>query len=84
MNITSQRLEVLRYFSEHTATMKKCSIDTGIDRANVCRHVAALDNLLTVIRRDVDPLTGHLAGFYHTTFNTSDHEKNTNQRNLQA
>ena len=83
MNITSQRLEVLRYFSEHTATMKKCSIDTGIDRANVCRHVAYLGDALEVKYRALDPLTGHLAGFYHTK-NTSDHGTTTNQRNQQA
>lgn len=57
-----------RAFKEHPKTMKQVSIETGIDRPNICRYVAFLKkrNKIAVTHKGKCPITRHHAQFFST------------------
>jgi hypothetical protein len=63
-----QMKKVFTAFYSQPKTMLMVSVETGILRANICRHVAALrkENRVTVYRKGICPLTKCRAGFYTT------------------
>lgn len=49
-------------------TMKMVEVETGIDRANVCRYIDVWKerNCIRVAKKGICPITKHRAGFYTT------------------
>ena len=49
-------------------TMLMVAVETGILRANICRHVAELskENCIKIVRKGICPFSKHSAGFYTT------------------
>ena len=49
-------------------TMFEVALDTGVERANICRYVAMMmrGGLIALCRIGKCPITGYKAGFYST------------------
>lgn len=66
-NHFAQKIKVIEYLSEHTATMMMCSIATGVDRANICRFIRDFEDSnegLERVRKGLCPITKHRATFF--------------------
>jgi hypothetical protein len=66
---SSQRIAVRHYFSIGSPkTMLEVSKISGIERANICRHVATLQKwgALFLVKKGFCPISKHKAGFYTT------------------
>jgi hypothetical protein len=64
----TQKNRVFKAFFEAPKTMKMVSVETGIDRANICRYVAKFrksDNVAEV-KKGLCIITKHRAGFLTT------------------
>lgn len=59
---------LVKAFSNEPKTMLQVAYETGIERANICRHLARLrrQNRIVLVRYGVCPITKHMAGFYTT------------------
>ena len=55
-------------FLEHPKTMKMVSVETQIDRGNICRYVAEMERLkqIQLVKKDVCHITHCIAGYYTT------------------
>ncbi|MCG2590389.1 hypothetical protein [Rhodohalobacter sulfatireducens] len=64
----NQLEETNRAFRNAPKTMKQVSVETGIDRPNICRYVAYLRkrNKIAVVKKDICPVTRHSAQFFST------------------
>jgi hypothetical protein len=59
---------VYEFFSECPKTMKQVSVETSIDRSNICRYVAVMEKKgeISLSYKGTCPITGMQAGFYLT------------------
>ncbi len=66
--ISGQMTKVFNAFSTQPKTMKMVSIQTGIDRANICRYVAEWkeQNSIQEVRKGLCRITKHRAGYLTT------------------
>lgn len=66
----TQKQRLNSVFFKQALTMKNASELTGIDRANICRHVAKLraTNSIYLVRKGICPITKDIAGFYTTNY----------------
>ena len=66
--IANQYNRVLRKFRERPMTMKECSVETSLDRGNVCWYVRAmrLAGIIQCIGRCLCPITGFRAKIWTT------------------
>ncbi len=66
--ISGQMKKVFNAFSTQPKTMKMVSIQTGIDRANICRYVAEWkeQNSIQEVRKGLCRITKHRAGYLTT------------------
>ena len=64
----AQAKRVFAAFYRHPKTMLMVSIETGIERANLCRYVAEWEkqNRIKIVRKGICPISKHSAGFYTT------------------
>ena len=64
----AQKEKVYRTLLYRPKTMLMVSLETGILRANICRHCANLqkENRIYIKYRAVCPISKHSAGFYST------------------
>lgn len=64
----TQRLKVIQAFKVHPKTMKMVEVETGIDRANICRLFGKFRRQpnfpLNFHGTGICPITKHRAGFY--------------------
>ena len=65
-NFSSQKQQVYRSLMESPKTTLMISIETGILRANVCRHVNSLgkENRITMVYKSICVISKYRAGFY--------------------
>ena len=63
-----QTQRTFQAFKPHPKTMKMVSVETGIDRPNICRYVAKLERLnkITVVKTAPCEITKHKAKYYST------------------
>lgn len=56
------------YFKEFTATRYMAAVDTGINRANICRYIATLkkSNSIAIVKRDKCQISGCTAQYLTT------------------
>ena len=56
------------FHSDTPKTMLMVSVETGILRANLCRYISTFRKAdrITLVRKDICPMSKHLAGFYTT------------------
>lgn len=71
---------VYQSFKERPKTMLDVSLETGILRANICRHVAEMENkgLIQLLYKAKDEHTMFTAGYYTTNkelFNQVDNQQ---------
>lgn len=66
--IANQYNRVLKKFRERPMTMKECSVETSLDRGNVCWYVRAmrLAGIIQCIGRCLCPITGFRAKIWTT------------------
>jgi len=66
--ISGQMTKVFNAFSTQPKTMKMVSIQTGIDRANICRYVAEWkeQNSIQEVRKGLCRITKHRAAYLTT------------------
>lgn len=66
--INGQKRKVFNSFFAQPKTMLMVAIETGIERAGICRYVAALrkENRIHLVRKGICPITKHRAGFLTT------------------
>ncbi len=66
--ISRQMTKVFNAFSTQPKTMKMVSIQTGIDRANICRYVAEWkeQNSIQEVRKGLCRITKHRAAYLTT------------------
>ncbi len=64
----NQLKRTYKAFRDAPKTMKQVSVETGIDRPNICRYVAYLRkrNKIAVLKKDTCPVTQHSAQFFTT------------------
>ena len=65
----TQYKEVYAALFMQPKTMLMVSIETGILRANICRHIATMrnkKNRITLVRKGYCQITKHRAGYYTT------------------
>lgn len=64
----NQLKRTFRAFKEAPKTMKMVSVETGIDRPNICRYVAYLEKRkkITVVKKAKCLITKHSAKYYST------------------
>jgi hypothetical protein len=64
----AQAKRVFAAFYRHPKTMLMVSVETGIERANLCRYVAEWEkqNRICIVRKGICPISKHRAGFYTT------------------
>lgn len=64
----AQTEKTFRAFRERPKTMKMVSVETGIDRPNICRYVATFrkQKKITEVKKERCPITKHKATFYST------------------
>jgi len=70
-HFSQQKKRVFNAFSRHPKTMKMVSVETGIDRANICRFCAEFREAkqLRFIGYGLCKITKHRAGYLLTTKN---------------
>lgn len=68
-HFSQQKKRVFNAFSRQPKTMKMVSVETGIDRANICRYCAQFREAgqLRFVGRWLCPVTFHRAGYLQTT-----------------
>ena len=68
INFTTQPVLLMDTFYQGILTMKQASVETGIDRANICRRIADWRDQGTVYNcgKHICPVTGGRASFYTT------------------
>lgn len=66
--IIGQERKTFQAFYSQPKTMLMVSVETGIERANICRYVAELEkqDRIYIVRKGICPITKHRAGFYTT------------------
>lgn len=66
--IIGQERKTFQAFYSQPKTMLMVSVETGIERANICRYVATLrkQGRIFLIRNGICPITKHRAGFLTT------------------
>lgn len=66
----NQLKRTYKAFKEKPKTMLQVSIETGIMRASICRHVDYLKKRkkIVVVKQGIDTLTKHKAQFLSTDF----------------
>ena len=59
---------VYKTFYKKPQTMKMVEVDTGIDRANICRYVRTLRNSdkIAIVKTELCLITKHRAGYLTT------------------
>lgn len=64
----SQADTIYQSFFEKPKTMKMVDVETGIDRANICREVSKLRDLgkIEVVKTGLCKITKHRAGYFTT------------------
>lgn len=64
----AQTKRTFEAFKERPKTMKMVEVETGIDRPNICRYVAKLEQLdkITVVKERPCEITKHKAKYYST------------------
>ena len=64
----TQRTIVFKSFSIQPKTMKMVSVETGIDRANICRFISKWtdENRIEIVRKGFCKISNARAGFYST------------------
>lgn len=65
----SQARRIYKSFFDRPKTMKMCEVETGIDRANICRRVGELKELkrIAVVKLDTCKISGFSRVQYLTT-----------------
>ena len=66
-----QKRRVFKAFAERPKTMREVSTETGVIRSNICQFIADFREAktVTVVRRELCPITGNRANFYLTKYN---------------
>lgn len=66
--INGQKRKVFNSFFAQPKTMLMVAIETGIERASVCRYVAALrkENRIHLVRNGICSISKYNAGYYTT------------------
>lgn len=67
-NFHTQKQRVFEALYSQPKTMLMVAFETGILRANVCRHVARLkkQDCIRLIKENICPISKHRAGYYST------------------
>lgn len=66
--INGQKRKVFNSFFAQPKTMLMVALETGIERAGICRYVATLrkENRIHLVTKGICPITKHRAGFFTT------------------